>query len=226
MVLAGLVVLSLSAPVDAAPRSSVLGVTAVNAFSPFGAPPSAGPRGSTTGGVTEEKARASSEAPASEPTFTPQDRFTTPRPTQAQPQPERRWQIRQAPLAGAEPSWGPPGGQMPEYAEVMGPEAPKGPPPRGTARIVAGAIVGPAGLALTIAGIVGATTSMLGDHKRLSVPMIGGGLVATALGTALLVDGVMRRRKFLRWEAGGKQVAVVPVLTPGRFAGATLLLRF
>jgi hypothetical protein len=65
---------------------------------------------------------------------------------------------------------------------------------------------------------------MLGDHKRLSVPMIGGGLVATALGTALLVDGVMRRRRFLKWRAKG--VALVPALVPGRFAGATLTLRF
>ncbi|MBL9101356.1 MAG: hypothetical protein JNL82_10385 [Myxococcales bacterium] len=155
-----------------------------------------------------------------------QDRFTTPRPTVPREQPqERRWQIRQAPLAGAEPSWGAPGGQMPEYAELAGPEPPpKGPPPRGTGRIVTGAILGPAGLGLTIAGIVGATTTMLGDHKRLSVPMIGGGLVATALGTALLVDGVMRRRRFLKWRAKG--VALVPALVPGRFAGATLTLRF
>jgi len=140
----------------------------------------------------------------------------------------RRWQIRQAPLAGAEASWGAPGNQMPEYAELG--ESPdlekKGPPPRGTGRIVTGAILGPAGLVLTIAGIVGATTSMLGDNKRLSVPMIGGGLVTSALGWALFADGILRRKAFMRWQGKGSAVAVMPALAPGRFAGLAIVGRF
>jgi hypothetical protein len=171
---------------------------------------------------------AGSQAPApptGNPTFTQQEQYTTPRPTQPPPAPEQRWKIRQAPLAGAEASWGPPGSQMPEYAELEGPEpAPKGPPPKGTGRIVTGAILGPAGLALTIAGIVGATTAMLGDNRRLSVPMIGVGLVSTALGTGLLVDGILRRQRFFKWQARG--VSLVPVAAPGRFAGAMVGWRF
>lgn len=162
-------------------------------------------------------------------TFTTQDGWTTPKPgpkTSTSEQESRRWQIRQAPLAGGETSWGPPGGQMPEYAEFTEPQAPKGPPPKGTARIVSGAILGPAGLGLAIGGIVGATTSVLGDHKRLSVPMIGVGLVASAIGWALFADGVLRRKKFMRWQAKGGAVALLPVLVPGRVAGLQLALRF
>jgi hypothetical protein len=111
---------------------------------------------------------------------------------------------------------------MPEYAEIEGPApAPKGPPPRGTGRIVTGAILGPAGLALTISGIVGASTSLLGEQKRLAVPMIGVGLVTTAIGAALLVDGFLRRKRFLQWEAKGAKVSVRPGVT-----GAALSLRF
>ncbi|HEY0138157.1 MAG TPA: hypothetical protein VGB85_28920 [Nannocystis sp.] len=161
-------------------------------------------------------------------TFTTQDGWTTPKPgpTTSGTPPERRWQIRQAPLAGSESSWGPPGGQMPEYAEfVETPEA-KGPPPKGTPRIVAGAILGPLGLALAVAGIVGATTDMLGEQKRLSVPMVGVGVVASAIGWGLFADGILRRKKFMRWQAKGGQLTVAPALVPGRLAGVSLGLRF
>lgn len=163
------------------------------------------------------------------PAFTAQDNWTTPKPGPQQSnegQPARRWQIRQAPLAGAESSWGPPGGQMPEYAEFTEPQAAKGPPSRGTARIISGAILGPLGLGLAIAGIVGATTSMLGEHKRLSVPMIGVGLVSSAIGWGLFADGVLRRKKFMRWQEKGGQVVLAPMLVPGRVAGMSLGLRF
>ncbi len=119
---------------------------------------------------------------------------------------------------------------MPEFAEVgEAPQPltdPKGPPPRGMGRIVSGAILGPAGLGLAIAGIVGATTSMLGDRKRLSVPMIGVGLVSSALGWALFADGILRRKAFMRWQSKQGSVALVPALAPGRFAGLTLVGRF
>ena len=152
---------------------------------------------------------------------------TTPGPQSGDSQePARRWQIRQAPLAGAESSWGPPGGQMPEYAEFTEPQATQGPPPRGTPRIVSGAILGPLGLGLAIAGIVGATTDVLGDQKRLSVPMVGFGIVASAIGWGLFADGILRRKKFTRWQAKGGQVAVAPMLVPGRLAGVSLGLRF
>lgn len=154
----------------------------------------------------------------------------TPRPgpqTSTDGQQPRRWRIRQAPLAGAEASWGAPGNQMPEYAEFNEPPPPeKGPPPRGMGRIISGAILGPAGLGLTIAGIVGATTTMLGDHKRLSVPMIGVGLVSSALGWALFADGILRRKAFMRWQSRTGTVALAPALVPGRFAGLTLVGRF
>lgn len=163
------------------------------------------------------------------PTFANQDGWTTPKPgpqTSTSAQEPRRWQIRQAPLAGAEASWGPPGGQMPEYAEIVEPAPAKGPPPKGTPRIVAGAILGPAGLGLAIGGIVGATTDVLGDSKRMSVPMIGVGLVASAIGWALFADGVLRRKKFMRWRANGGEVTLAPVLVPGRVTGLQLGLRF
>jgi hypothetical protein len=161
-------------------------------------------------------------------TFVNQDGWTTPKPgpqTSTSGQEPRRWQIRQAPLAGAEASWGPPGGQMPEYAEIVEPEPAKGPPPKGTPRIVAGAILGPVGLGLAIGGIVGATTDVLGDSKRLSVPMIGVGLVASAVGWALFADGVLRRKKFMRWQSKSGEVALAPVLAPGRAAGAQVGLQ-
>lgn len=170
---------------------------------------------------------------AQPPVYAPHEDYTTPRPgpttsnsTEGPPQP-RRWRIRQAPLAGAEASWGAPGNQMPEYAEVNEPPPPeKGPPPRGMGRIVSGAILGPAGLGLAIAGIVGATTTMLGDHKRLSVPMIGVGLVSSALGWALFADGILRRKAFMRWQSKQGTVALMPALAPGRFAGLALVGRF
>ncbi len=115
---------------------------------------------------------------------------------------------------------------MPEYAEIAEPQAANGPPSRGTARIVSGAIVGSAGLGLAIAGVVGATTDMLGDRKRLSVPMIGVGVVASAIGWALFADGVLKRKKFMRWQNKGAEVTLAPVLVPGRVVGASLGLRF
>ena len=115
---------------------------------------------------------------------------------------------------------------MPEYAEFSEPQDPKGVPPRGTPRIVSGAILGPLGLGLAIAGIVGATTSVLGDRKSLSVPMVGVGVVASAIGWGLFADGVLRRKKFLRWQAKGGQVTLAPTLVPGRLAGVSLSLRF
>ena len=171
---------------------------------------------------------------AQPPVYAPHEDYVTPRPgpqtSTGGPAPtqERRWRIRQAPLAGAEASWGAPGNQMPEYVEVNAepPTPDKGPPPRGMGRIVSGAILGPAGLGLTIAGIVGATTSWLGDRKRLSVPMIGVGLVSSALGWALFADGIFRRRAFLRWQSKAGTVALAPAFAPGRFAGLTLVGRF
>lgn len=173
------------------------------------------------------------QPPVYAPVYAPHEDYTTPRPgpqtsttPQGPPQP-RRWRIRQAPLAGAEASWGAPGNQMPEYAEVNEPPPPeKGPPPRGMGRIITGAILGPAGLGLTIAGIVGATTTMLGENKRLSVPMIGVGLVSSALGWALFADGILRRKAFMRWQSKQGTVALMPTLAPGRFAGLTLVGRF
>ncbi len=171
------------------------------------------------------------EAGSQAPTFTSQDGWTTPKPgpqtsNGGQPQ-DRRWHVRQAPLAGAESSWGPPGGQMPEYAEISEPQnSQKGPPNKGTARIIVGAILGPLGFGLLVAGIVGATTSMLGDQKRLSVPMIGVGLVSSAIGWGLFADGVLRRKRFMRWQAKGGQVTLSPTLVPGRLAGVSLGLRF
>ncbi len=192
--------------------------------------------------ATPEVATPTSEAPGSPAesipatprtqspgTFTTQDGWTTPKPgprTSNGGEPSRRWQVRQAPLAGAESSWGPPGGQMPEYAEFTEPQHPKGPPPRGTPRIVSGAILGPLGLGLAIAGIVGATTSVLGDRKSLSVPMVGVGVVASAIGWGLFADGILRRKKFQRWQAKGGQVTLAPTLVPGRLAGVSLSLRF
>ena len=167
--------------------------------------------------------------PQSPGTFTTQDGWTTPRPgpqTSNGGEPARRWQVRQAPLAGAESSWGPPGGQMPEYAEFSEPQTTKGAPPRGTPRIISGAILGPLGLGLAIAGIIGATTSVLGDRKSLSVPMVGVGVVASAIGWGLLADGILRRKKFQRWQAKGGQVTLAPTLVPGRLAGVSLSLRF
>ena len=197
------------------------------AASPYGARPQRA-RGSEVPAVTEqttsgEVAPATSESAKPDVTESSVTPVTSPR---SKPLEERRWTIRQAPLAGAEPSWGPPG-QVPEYVELAGPEpATKGPPSRGTPRIVTGAILGPLGLALAISGIVGATTRMLGDHKNLSVPMIGAGLVTTAIGAALLADGVLRRKRFNKWQAGQTKVALVPSAVPGRYAGATLVLRF
>jgi hypothetical protein len=181
-------------------------------------------------GARPQKARTS-EVPAitEAPTTSEGAKSETPSPSsspRSKPLDERRWTIRQAPLAGAEPSWGPPG-QVPEYAELAGPDPEtKGPPSRGTARIVTGGILGPLGLALAISGIVGASTRMLGEHKNLSVPMIGAGLVSTAIGAALLADGVLRRKRFNRWQASQAKVALVPSAVPGRYAGATLVLRF
>ena len=82
------------------------------------------------------------------------------------------------------------------------------------------------GLALAISGIVGASTQVLGDHKNLSPLMIGGGLVTTAVGAALLADGLLRRQRFMRWQAGQGKVSLRPAAVPGRFAGATLVWRF
>jgi hypothetical protein len=209
--------------VAAAPAAEAAGPPAAPPVTEAGAKPDAVPTAVPTTPRGEAPAPAASP---SEPTFAEQDRYTTPRPTAPGVPPDRRWRIRQAPLAGAEPSWGPPG-QVPEYAELEGPEpAPKGPPPRGTARIVTGAILGPVGLGLTIVGIVGATTRMLGDHKQLSVPIIGAGLVTTAVGCALLADGILRRQRFMRWQAGQSRVSLRPEAVPGRFAGATLVWRF
>jgi hypothetical protein len=115
---------------------------------------------------------------------------------------------------------------MPEYAEFTETPATTGPPPRGTPRIVTGAIVGPLGLGLAIAGVVGATTDMLGDNKRLSVPMVGFGIVASAIGWGLFADGILRRKKFMRWQAKGGQLTISPALVPGRLAGVSLGLRF
>ena len=203
-----------------------------------------GASGPVSTGASGSPPATSGSAPAAEPTaasipttpraqhpvYAAQDNFTTPRPgpqTSNAGQPVRRWHIRQAPLAGAEASWGAPGNQMPEYAELGEPPLEQsGPPPRGMGRIVTGAILGPAGLALTIACIVGATTTVLGDHKRLSVPMIGGGLVTSALGWALFADGILRRKNFQRWQAGAKKVVVAPALAPGRFAGVMVIGRF
>lgn len=166
---------------------------------------------------TEGAKPTESEEPSVDPSTAPR-----PKPLEG----ERRWTIRQAPLAGAEPSWGPPG-QVPEYTELAGPQPESdGPPSKGTPRIVTGAILGPIGLALTIFGIVGASTRVLGDHKNLSAPMIGAGLVTTAVGCALLADGILRRQKFMRWQAGKTKVSLHPSAVPGRFAGATLLWQF
>ena len=115
---------------------------------------------------------------------------------------------------------------MPEYAEFTETPVTKGPPPGGLPRIVSGAILGTAGLGLAIAGVVGATTDMLGDHKRLSVPMVGVGVVASAIGWGLFADGILRRKKFMRWQSKGGQLTISPALVPGRLAGVSLGLRF
>ena len=67
---------------------------------------------------------------------------------------------------------------------------------------------------------------MLGEQKRLLVPMVGFGLVASAIGWGLFADGILRRQKFMRWKARGGQVAVSPIVVPGRLAGVSLGLRF
>lgn len=223
-------------------RASVAVVLLLTPMQVHAQAPGATTPGSTTaevgapapGAATPTSTEIPTTPRAQPPVYAPHEDYTTPRPgpttsnsTEGPPQP-RRWRIRQAPLAGAEASWGAPGNQMPEYAEVTeeAPTMAKGPPPRGMGRIVSGAILGPAGLGLAIAGIVGATTTMLGDHKRLSVPMIGVGLVSSALGWALFADGILRRKAFMRWQGKGSAVAVMPALAPGRFAGLAIVGRF
>lgn len=235
----------------AAPATTAASMTTAAPGTPSPSPPAAStpapstalPAPSTAAPAAAPPAPTSAEIPttprAQPPVYAPNDGYTTPRPgpqtsndmvdgnANTMAQQPRRGRIRQAPLAGAEASWGAPGNQMPEYAEFTEAlPAEKGPPPRGMGRIVSGAILGPAGLGLTIAGIVGATTTVLGDNKRLSVPMIGVGLVSSALGWALFADGILRRKAFMRWQSKQGTVALAPALAPGRFVGLTLVGRF
>lgn len=140
-------------------------------------------------------------------------------PGRSRPRP-RTWQIYQRPLPGAEHSWGPPNGQMPEVVEVS--EAPIDPdktPPNGTPRMIIGAAIGTLGLVVFGLGIAARTTDVFGEDRRAGVPLIGGGLVATAIGWGLFTHGVLRRKAFLRWKEG--RATVAPTI-----GGATLLLRF
>ncbi len=118
---------------------------------------------------------------------------------------------------------------MPEYVEIPEPIEPTGPPPRGTPRIIVGAVLGPVGLGLLVLGIVNVATPALGQRGRLSPPLIGGGLVTAALGIGLLADGILRRQRFMRWQARGGQVTLAPQVWPGpqhRSAGLQLGVRF
>ena len=130
----------------------------------------------------------------------------------------RTWQIYQRPLPGAEHSWGPPNGQMPAVVEVSEtPVDPNQTPPNGTPRIIIGAVVGTLGLVVLGLGIAARTTDVFGEDRRAGVPLIGGGLVTTAIGWGLFTHGILRRRAFLRWQAGRATVAI---------GGAGLQLRF
>ncbi|WP_434421083.1 hypothetical protein [Nannocystis pusilla] len=142
---------------------------------------------------------------------------TPPEPGRSRP---RTWQIYQRPLPGAEHSWGPPNGQMPAVVEVS--EAPIDPnktPPNGTPRMIIGAAIGTLGLVVFGLGIAARTTDVFGEDRRAGVPLIGGGLVAAAIGWGLFTHGVLRRKAFLRWKEG--RATVAPTI-----GGATLLLRF
>lgn len=205
-----------AAPADAnvAPAATAIAqdVGATAGPTPSVPPPSAAAKGPATGVSTpatsagDEAASAPAAAPVTAPGGAVAVEAEPPANNRSKP---RTWQIYQRPLPGAEHSWGPPNGQMPAVVEVSEtPVDPNQPPPNGTPRIIIGAVVGTLGLVVLGLGIAARTTDVFGEDRRAGVPLIGGGLVTTAIGWGLFTHGILRRRAFLRWQAGRATVAV------------------
>lgn len=201
-------------PATSSGAASAATKTAESAATTTAAPTEAGASG-TVAPAPAAPAAAAPAAPVTAPGSAVAVETQPQEPSRSRP---RTWQIYQRPLPGAEHSWGPPNGQMPAVVEVSEtPVDPNQAPPNGTPRIIVGAIVGTLGLVVLGLGIAARTSDVFGEDRRAGVPLIGGGLVTAAVGWGLFTHGILRRRAFLRWQAGRTQVAL---------GGAGLQLRF
>ena len=110
-----------------------------------------------------------------------------------------------------------------ETGGVAGRHVGGGPGPGG--RAFARGARGAAGIA-GVAGVLASPCSSVWHPGGRFVAGAGVGVVASAIGWGLFADGILRRKKFMRWQAKDGQLTISPAPVPGRLAGVSPGLRF